>query len=196
SAPVPSVHAGAPGRGAVAARTQTAAAAAAGRAAEPAQPPVRLPFPDTLPACDRALRGRDAAAARGRARSLGGVPLRRAGGGAGRARRRGMNPARVLHRLPASTSQHVYSEAADDRGLSNFHLVVTLRVTGRYERGALADALATLTARHEALRTTFERTAEGLDQLVWDTADCPIAEVDLGSEPKRLGADVVAFVNA
>jgi amino acid adenylation domain-containing protein/thioester reductase-like protein len=56
-----------------------------------------------------------------------------------------------------------------------FHVPVALRLRGPVDADALRRALAGLVRRHEALRTVFRDTPDGLRQVVLDSVEVPLA---------------------
>ncbi|MEO0457790.1 MAG: amino acid adenylation domain-containing protein [Cyanobacteria bacterium P01_A01_bin.114] len=58
------------------------------------------------------------------------------------------------------------------------------RLKGPLSRQALAKSVQTVVNRHETLRTTFEVVAGRPVQVIHETADCPVSEVDLSSLPE------------
>ncbi|GAB3934951.1 hypothetical protein GCM10027614_08880 [Micromonospora vulcania] len=68
-----------------------------------------------------------------------------------------------------------------DHGALNCPLLC--RLTGEIDLTALRDALTTLTARHEALRTTFVGRGPRLSQLVHEPQPVALTVVDLRGEP-------------
>ncbi|MEV7835687.1 amino acid adenylation domain-containing protein [Streptomyces albidoflavus] len=69
-----------------------------------------------------------------------------------------------------------------DPGGADYHSALPLRITGRLDTGALRAAVGDLTARHEALRTTFgQRDGVGV-QVVHDRLDAEWVTADAGDE--------------
>ncbi|MFE3048388.1 amino acid adenylation domain-containing protein [Streptomyces albidoflavus] len=67
-------------------------------------------------------------------------------------------------------------------GGADYHSALPLRITGRLDTGALRAAVGDLTARHEALRTTFgQRDGVGV-QVVHDRLDAEWVTADAGDE--------------
>ncbi len=66
-------------------------------------------------------------------------------------------------------------------GSPAYNIPVALELTGRLDRAAWARAVAGLRRRHEALRTTFAETADGVVQRIAPPASAaePIPEIDL-----------------
>ncbi|MFI5834191.1 condensation domain-containing protein [Micromonospora sp. NPDC051300] len=93
--------------------------------------------------------------------------------------------------LPASVGQRllgIIDHYRADHGALNCPLLC--RVTGTVDIDALAAALTALTARHEALRTTFSGRGPRLAQLVQDPRPVPLSVVDLRAAPDpRAAAD-------
>ncbi|MFG1674501.1 condensation domain-containing protein [Micromonospora sp. NPDC049282] len=93
--------------------------------------------------------------------------------------------------LPASVGQRllgIIDHYRADHGALNCPLLC--RVTGKVDIDALAAALTALTARHEALRTTFTGRGPRLAQLVQDPRPVPLPVVDLRDAPDpRAAAD-------
>ncbi len=73
-----------------------------------------------------------------------------------------------------------------------YHDVYTVRLAARFDRGALAEALAALAARHGVLRTSFRLTefSEPL-QVVHAVAAPPLAVADLRALPENAAAAAV-----
>lgn len=86
--------------------------------------------------------------------------------------------------LPASVGQRllgIIDHYRADHGALNCPLLC--RVTGDVDLTALETALTGLTARHEALRTTFAGRGPRLSQLVHDPRPVALRVVDLRGEP-------------
>ncbi len=103
-----------------------------------------------------------------------------------------MDRPRVIARVPATSTQ-VEGFTASEDGLCNGHLMAAVRLLGPFEHAALEQALAALLERHEALRTTLQRTADGVEQWIWEGVQCPVVHVD-GTEA-TLDDDVAAFAD-
>ncbi len=76
-------------------------------------------------------------------------------------------------------------------GSATYNVPVAIELAGPFDRRAWARAVAEVRRRHEALRTTFAETADGVVQLVAPPAAGapPLPEIDLRSlpEPARHG---------
>ncbi len=66
---------------------------------------------------------------------------------------------------------------------SAFHVPFQLRLQGDIRYDWIAESLAQLVARHEALRTHFEETADGLRQVVKSRPTLPWQFTDLSQWP-------------
>ncbi len=85
---------------------------------------------------------------------------------------------------PASEAQQRYWDLDRiDPGNSKLHLRIRYAITGRIDLEAFRTALEILTARHEALRTTFQVSGDGLVQRVSPSIELPFQQVSLPSGP-------------
>ncbi|MFG2736436.1 condensation domain-containing protein [Streptomyces carpaticus] len=98
--------------------------------------------------------------------------------------------------VPLAPAQRYYLPPPDATTLEpQFNVSVVIRLTGPLDRAALGETLRILVTRHEALRTTFRRTAAGLAQVVRPPADPPLTEADVRGRPQeytRLLAELTA----
>ncbi len=68
-------------------------------------------------------------------------------------------------------------------GSSTYNVAQVMRLSGLLDAGALARALDEIVARHEALRTTFARTAEGPVQRIAERLSLELTVEDLSGRP-------------
>jgi amino acid adenylation domain-containing protein len=99
----------------------------------------------------------------------------------------GPRPARV----PLSFSQRrLWFLTSFDGGGATYNLPIALRLSGRLDRAALADALHLVIDRHEALRTVFPEDETGPHQVVLAAdavrRDLPVEQVDPAGLAGRL----------
>ncbi|MGU7769218.1 amino acid adenylation domain-containing protein [Burkholderia sp. MR1-5-21] len=99
-------------------------------------------------------------------------------------------------RVPASFAQtRLWLHARLIDASDAYHITERLALTGPLDAHALRLACDALIARHEALRTTFDETADGVAQTIHPPLRCPWRDTDLSSlaEPQRSArADQVA----
>ncbi len=72
-------------------------------------------------------------------------------------------------------------ELLEGAGDPTYHIPAPLRVRGRFDVGAMKRALASVVARHEALRTTFAATETGPVQRISPPGPVALPRVDLTS---------------
>ena len=86
--------------------------------------------------------------------------------------------------VPASFAQMrlwLHARMIDEPGA--YHITERLRLEGALDANALRLSCDALVARHEALRTTFAESADGVLQTVHAPARCPWKSVDLSGVP-------------
>jgi hypothetical protein len=88
----------------------------------------------------------------------------------------------VADRFPATFLQEWYADAHDS-GWSDLAVAIPVRLAPGHDERHVRQALADLTARHEALRTTLVRTEQGLRQEVAATGTIPCT-VAARAEPR------------
>ncbi|WP_030344683.1 non-ribosomal peptide synthase/polyketide synthase [Streptomyces sp. NRRL S-1022] len=110
-------------------------------------------------------------------------------GGAAPAARQGIPRADRDRPLPLSfAQQRLWFLDRLRPGDPRYNSAVAVRLTGALDREALAEALTTVVARHEALRTTFEETDGRPVQRVHPAGPVPLPVRDAGD----LDADLLA----
>ncbi|OUM08469.1 non-ribosomal peptide synthetase [Pseudomonas syringae] len=104
--------------------------------------------------------------------------------------------------LPLSFSQQRlwFLDQLDPTASAAYHIPAALRLTGELNKPALQAALDQLVARHESLRTTFERHGEQPVQVI-APADCGFALIEedlraLSPEQARLSATRISDAEA
>ncbi|HEX6202571.1 MAG TPA: amino acid adenylation domain-containing protein, partial [Thermoanaerobaculia bacterium] len=98
---------------------------------------------------------------------------------------------------PASCAQErLWLLARLDPADTAYHVPVAVRLAGRLDRRALAAALATLVARHEALRTVLPERDGRPVQVVRPPAPPPLPRIDLAALPDGRRAAAVEAVLA
>ncbi|MBU9229203.1 amino acid adenylation domain-containing protein [Burkholderia multivorans] len=87
-------------------------------------------------------------------------------------------------RVPASFAQtRLWLHARLIDAPQAYHITERLALTGPLDPHALRAACDALIARHEALRTTFDETADGVAQTIHPPLRCPWRETDLEALP-------------
>jgi amino acid adenylation domain-containing protein len=98
-------------------------------------------------------------------------------------------PAGDRTRAPLSLQQEqVWFLDRMEHGNPAYHTQTTLRIVGPLDHPVLELAVTRLTARHAALRTTFEDSDGECRQLVHDPYPVPVSYVDVSGEPDPLRA--------
>lgn len=87
---------------------------------------------------------------------------------------------RVAWRAPASYLQQQWYQSVDSR-MSNYNVLVTWRLLGALDTGALRQALRELVVRHEILRTCLAEGDGTVEQLILHYEEPPLWRVDLSS---------------
>lgn len=90
---------------------------------------------------------------------------------------------RVAWRAPASYLQQQWYRSVDSR-LSNYNVLVTWRLLGTLDTGALRQALRELVVRHEILRTCLAERDGTVEQRILHYEEPPLWRVDLSSAPE------------
>jgi amino acid adenylation domain-containing protein/non-ribosomal peptide synthase protein (TIGR01720 family) len=94
--------------------------------------------------------------------------------------------------FPVSSAQRgIWLADRLDPGSTAYHFPFGVRLTGRLDHAALAQAVAGVVARHEALRTTFAQIDDELVQLVHAASNVRIrpAQLDAGFDGDPAGLD-------
>ncbi|WP_148294157.1 amino acid adenylation domain-containing protein, partial [Azospirillum sp. B506] len=91
-------------------------------------------------------------------------------------------PGRRPERLPLSHAQRrLWVLWQLDNGSRAYHIPIGLRLTGRLDRRALADAFADIVARHEVLRTSYPARDGEAEQRIHPAAPPDIRWTDLSA---------------
>ncbi|MDY7086138.1 MAG: condensation domain-containing protein [Actinomycetota bacterium] len=92
-------------------------------------------------------------------------------------------------RFPVSRTQHqLWQLATRMPQLPLFGVPGVFRIDGPVDLGALRGAFAALTERHDALRTRFEATGDGVEQVVEPHVDLPVDLVDMAGQDDPVAA--------
>src|ERR1700722_7561674 len=85
-----------------------------------------------------------------------------------------------LWTAPASFLQEQWFNSVESH-LSNYNVVVAVKVAGKLDRSALRNALSELTLRHEILRTSLGACEGTVQQHIMRSAEPQLWHVDLSS---------------